>query len=162
MRVLGLDPSLVRTGWGVVESQGSSFRCLGYGCVPTRAGEPLADRLERIYLELREVVARYAPEAAGVETVFTAKNAKVAILLGHARGVAVLAARRAGVPVFEYAPRDIKMSVTGRGGAAKEQVAFMVQRILGLDAPVEPDDASDALAAAICHILRAPASRANL
>lgn len=156
MRVLGLDPSLVRTGWGVVEGRGSSFRCLGYGCVPTRAGEPLADRLERIYLELREVVARYAPEAAGVETVFTAKNAKVAILLGHARGVAVLAARRAGVPVFEYAPRDIKMSVTGRGGAAKEQVAFMVQRILGLDAPVEPDDASDALAAAICHILRAP------
>lgn len=156
MRVIGLDPSLVRTGWGVVESRGSSFHCLGYGCVPTRSDEPLADRLERIYLELTAVLARFTPEAAGVETVFTAKNAKVAILLGHARGVAVLAARRAGVPVFEYAPRDIKMSVTGHGGAAKVQVAFMVQRILGLDAPVEPDDASDALAAAICHIQRAP------
>ncbi len=154
MRVLGLDPSLTRTGWGVVEGRGSSFRCLGYGCVPTKSGEPLADRLERIYLELTAVVSRFAPEAAGVETVFTAKNPKVAILLGHARGVAVLAAKRAGVPVFEYAPRDIKKAVTGRGGAAKEQVAFMVQRILGLDAPVEPDDASDALAAAICHIQR--------
>ena len=154
MRALGLDPSLVSTGWGVVEGRGSSFTCLGYGCVRTRPGEPLADRLERIYLELTAVLSRFSPEAAGVETVFTAKNAKVAILLGHARGVAVLAARRAGVPVFEYAPRDIKKAVTGRGGAAKEQVAFMVQRILGLDAPVKPDDASDALAAAVCHILR--------
>ena len=154
MRVLGLDPSLTRTGWGVVESRGSSFHCLGYGCVPTKSGEPLADRLERIYLELTAVVSRFAPEAAGVETVFTAKNVKVALLLGHARGVAVLAAKRAGVPVFEYEPRKIKMSVVGRGGATKEQVAFMVQRILGLDAPVVPDDASDALAAAICHIHR--------
>jgi crossover junction endodeoxyribonuclease RuvC len=154
VRVLGLDPSLTRTGWGVVESRGSGFRCLGYGCVPTKSGEPLADRLEKIYTELEVVCARFAPEAAGVETVFTAKNPKVAILLGHARGVAVLAAQRAGVPVFEYAPRDIKKAVTGRGGAAKEQVAFMVQRILGLDAPVVPDDASDALAAAICHIQR--------
>jgi crossover junction endodeoxyribonuclease RuvC len=154
VKVLGLDPSLTRTGWGVVESRGSSLRCVGYGCVPTRPGDPLPERLERIYLELTAVLSRYAPEAAGVETVFAAKNAKVAILLGHARGVAVLAAKRAGVPVFEYAPRDIKMSVTGRGGAAKEQVAYMVQRILGLDAPPEPDDASDALAAAICHIQR--------
>jgi crossover junction endodeoxyribonuclease RuvC len=156
VRVLGLDPSLRSTGWGVAEGRGTTFRCLGYGHIPTRSGEPLPERLERIYTELKRVVSRFAPEAAGVETVFTAKNPKVALLLGHARGAAILALTQNNVPVFEYAPRDIKKAVTGRGGAAKEQVAYMVQKILGLDAPAEPDDASDALAAALCHLLRAP------
>ncbi len=156
MRVLGLDPSLRATGWGVVEGAGNTFHCLGCGHIPTKSGVPLPERLERIYLELTAVIARFEPEAAGVETVFTAKNPKVAILLGHARGVAVLAVKRAGVPVFEDAPRDIKKAVTGRGGAAKEQVAYMVKMILGLDESPITTDESDALAAALCHLLRYP------
>lgn len=157
MRVLGIDPSLTSTGWGVAESAGNTFRCLGCGHIPTKSGVPLPERLERIYLELTALIARFEPEAAGVETVFMAKNPKVAILLGHARGVAVLAVKRAGVPVYEYAPRDIKKAVTGRGGAAKVQVAYMVKMILGLDGPPKTSDESDALAAALCHLLRAPA-----
>ena len=157
MRVLGIDPSLTSTGWGVAEGGGTTFRCLGCGHIPTKSTEPLPARLERIYLDIREVIARFEPEAAGVETVFTAKNQKIALLLGHARGVAVLAVKRAGIPVYEYAPRDIKKAVTGRGGAAKVQVAYMVEKILGLDGPPKTNDESDALAAALCHLLRATA-----
>jgi len=143
----------------VAESAGNTFHCLGCGHIPTKSTEPLPERLECIYLELTAVIARFEPEAAGVETVFTAKNPKVAILLGHARGVAVLAVKRAGIPVFEYAPRDIKKAVTGRGGAAKVQVAYMVEKILGLDESPITSDESDALAAALCHLLRAPVDR---
>jgi len=153
--VLGIDPSLSCTGFGLVEQAADGPRGLCYGHIPTKPAWGMPRRLERLYTELTAAVDAYRPDCCAVETIFSARNARTALLLGHARGVVILTAVRAGLPIFEYTPMQIKRAVTGKGRATKEQVGFMVQRLLGIREPITPNDASDALAAAICHLLRA-------
>lgn len=155
MRILGIDPSLTSTGYGIIET-GETLRGLAYGHIPTKSSEPLPDRLERLYLQLTAVIDTWSPDVCAVETIFTAHNPRTALLLGHARGVVLLTARRAKVPLFEYTPMQIKRAVCGRGRSTKEQVRFMVERLLGIAGPITPLDASDALAAAICHQQQPP------
>jgi crossover junction endodeoxyribonuclease RuvC len=149
--ILGIDPGLANTGWGVIEQAGSRLRCLAYGCITTPATDPLPGRLSLIHDQLRTVVGRYGPEACAVESVYFGTNAKTAFATGQARGVAVLAAADCGLPLGEYGPGEIKMAVVGSGSADKGQVQYMVRTILGLECDPSPDHAADALAAAICH-----------
>ena len=151
MIILGIDPGLANTGWGVIEQSGSRFRCLAYGCVVTRAGEPVAQRLALIHDAIQHVIVRYSPEAAAVESVFFGTNAKSAFATGQARGVALLATADAQLELGEYSPVQIKSAVVGSGTADKKQVQFMVRTVLSLDHEPKPDHAADALAAAICH-----------
>jgi crossover junction endodeoxyribonuclease RuvC len=149
MIVLGIDPGSHFTGWGVIEANGRVLRHVASGTIVAQ-GESLAARLTSIAVDLEAILTRYAPQAVAVENIFHAKNSRSALLLGHARGVALLIAARAGASVHEYNPTQIKQSLTGRGRAGKEQVQKMVCMVLG---PIDELrlDASDALAAAICH-----------
>ncbi len=150
MIVLGIDPGLKNTGWGVVERRGSSLRCLAYGCIVTDAHIPVADRLAEIHSGITRVIQRYRPSGCGIESVYFSTNAKTAFATGQARGVALLAV--AGMEVGEYGPGEIKLSTVGNGNADKEQVQYMVRAILDLPQIPEPDHAADALAAAITHV----------
>jgi crossover junction endodeoxyribonuclease RuvC len=147
--ILGIDPGLANTGWGVIETSGSHFRCVAYGCITTESAMPLPERLARIHESLCGVVERYRPVEASVESVYFSNNAKTAFATGQARGVAILAAK--GIPVGEYGPGEIKLAVVGAGDADKHQVQYMVRIVLGLKDEPKPDHAADALAAAICH-----------
>lgn len=152
MRVLGIDCGTSSTGYGVVETDGSGYRLIHYGAIRTSRSTPFAQRLHKIHSELARLVVRYRPDAVAIEEVFYSLNAKSAIKLGHVRGVAMLAAAAAGVPVSEYSPLAVKSAVVGMGRAEKEQVQQMVKVLLGLRERPEPHDAADALAVAICHI----------
>ncbi|MBN1193067.1 MAG: crossover junction endodeoxyribonuclease RuvC [Coriobacteriia bacterium] len=147
--VLGIDPGLKNTGWGVVEQQGSSLRCLAYGCISTEPGSSDSERLSEIHEGLAAVVERYSPQEAAVENVYFSTNVKTAFATGQARGVAMLAVSE--LTVGEYGPGEIKLAVVGNGTADKRQIQYMVRSILGLPRDPEPNHAADALAAAICH-----------
>lgn len=147
--LLGIDPGSRHTGYGVIDQQGNRQHLLACGTISTSAGD-MAPRLGEIYAGLSAVVAEYEPEEAGIEKVFMARNADSALKLGQARGAAITAVVNAGLPVFEYSPRQIKQAVVGRGGAEKHQVAQMVTWLLGLEQK-PASDAADALGAAICH-----------
>ncbi|MEK7706122.1 MAG: crossover junction endodeoxyribonuclease RuvC [Myxococcota bacterium] len=149
MRVLGIDPGSHRTGWGVIEANGSRVEHIASGTIEAR-GETLGARLRAIADGLDDVMAHHRPMAVAVETIFHAKNSRSALQLGHARGVALLCAARFGASIHEYTAGQIKQATTGRGRADKEQVQKMVQLILGLRDELGLDT-SDALAAAICH-----------
>ena len=152
MRVLGIDPGTAITGYGVIEGEGDSLVVTTYGAVTTPANQPLAQRLQHIYRELRALIAEWHPDSAAVEELFFSKNARTALSVGHARGVALLALTEAGLPIQEYKPAEVKQAVAGYGNAPKQQVQGMVQLLLNLDEMPRPDDAADALAVAICHI----------
>jgi crossover junction endodeoxyribonuclease RuvC len=156
MRVFGIDCGTEVTGYGVVENceAGRDVRliCRAMGAIQLDRNKPLPVRLEQVYRELCAKLDEWRPDAVAVEEVFYSVNAKSALKLGQVRGVALLAAAGAGIPVAEYAPLRIKSSVVGYGLAQKEQVQFMVARLLGLAEPPQPSDAADALAIAICHI----------
>jgi crossover junction endodeoxyribonuclease RuvC len=154
MRVLGLDPGSRRTGFGVVERHGNALRCVEHGCVTPRATDTLPARLHHIAREAGAVMDRVAPDAVVIEEAFFRENVRSALVLGHVRGALLVAAVDRGLEVVEYSPREIKLGVTGNGGAAKEQVAFMVRRLLGLER-LPAADAADALAGALCHLNRA-------
>jgi crossover junction endodeoxyribonuclease RuvC len=154
MRVLGLDPGSRRTGFGLVERLGNRLRCVGHGTVVPAARLPLPQRLRAIASQVGELMDRERPDAVVVEEAFYHESARSTLVLGHVRGVLLLAAAERGLEVAEYTPRAIKLSVTGRGAAAKDQVGFMVRRLLDLRGPLAPD-AADALAAALCHLQRA-------
>jgi len=152
VRILGVDPGSVTTGFGVIDSERGRLNLVEQGAIRTRRGAELAERLGTIHDGLREVIARTRPIAIAVETPFAGKNVNSLIQLAHARGVILLAARTASLEVFEYAPRSVKSAVVGYGGAEKEQVAKMVRMLLPGCAALElSPDASDALAIAICH-----------
>ena len=153
MRVLGLDPGSRRTGFGVVDRRGNRLSCVEHGCVPPPAGMALPQRLHLIAREAGDVMDRVAPDAVVIEEAFFAQNVRSAMVLGHVRGALIVAAVQRGIEVAEYSPREIKLGVTGNGGAAKEQVAAMVRRLLDL-ATVPGADAADALAGALCHLNR--------
>ena len=150
MRLIGFDPGLRHTGWGVIETEGNRLRYVADGTVRPDPGQDMAQRLRGIHEGLAAVLARYRPDEAAVEETFVNVNPESTLKLGQARGVVLLAPALLGIPVFEYAPNRIKKAVVGAGHAAKEQVQFMVARLLpGCD--FSSADAADALAVAICH-----------
>jgi len=152
MRVLGIDPGTVTSGYGLVDGSGGKLGFVAAGGITTSAKLTFPERLKRIYDGLDGVMEEHNPDAVALESVFFAKNVQSALKLGHARGVAVLAAVNRGIPVFEYSALQIKQSVVGYGAAEKPQVQKMVKALLNLKELPKPHDASDALAAAICHI----------
>lgn len=161
-RVVGIDPGLASTGWGVVESDGTRYRYRAHGVIATPARTPVGIRLRTIFHELQSIISVYEPDAAGVESLFFAKNATSAIPVAQARGVVYLALSLAEVPTFDYPPQAIKQAIVGQGRAEKHQVQELVRVLLGLGEIPSPDHAADALAAAICHLANAPlAERIN-
>lgn len=153
MIVLGVDPGSHATGYGVIAT-GPVVRMLDGGVIRATRNAPLAERLLAIHTALTAVIAEHAPDAMAVEDLFNAKNPRSSLILGHARGAILLAGAQAGLAVAEYAPREIKLALTGNGAAAKEQVRFMVMRLLALKTEL-PLDQSDALAVALAHAGRA-------
>lgn len=151
MVILGIDPGLAHTGWGVVETRGSACRARAYGCVTTTAAEPIDVRLGRICRTLSEVIEKYGPTELAIESIYFGENTKSAIATAQARGAAIVACSTAGLSVGEYTPMQIKQAVVGTGAADKHQVTYMVRSILALDHDPRPDHAADALAAAVCH-----------
>lgn len=150
LRILGLDPGLRRTGWGIVEAVDNRLRHIANGTIRPPTDGEMADRLAHLHFELERVIAAHAPAAAAVEAVFVHKNADSALRLGQARGIALLVPAQQGLAVAEYAANAIKKSVVGVGHAAKEQIGLMVTTLLPGCAP-DSEDAADALAVAICH-----------
>lgn len=151
MVILGIDPGLAHTGWGIVEERRGEVRARAYGCIETSAGSDLAARLRRIADELSAVVRRYQPQEAAVEGIYFGANVRSAIPTAHARGAALVACSLCGVEVGEYTPMQIKQAVVGTGAADKAQVTYMVRTLLRLDHDPKPDHAADALACAVCH-----------
>jgi len=151
MFVLGIDPGLSLTGYGIVEA-GRPLRAVAAGVVRTNPEAPISDRLAELFDDLSAVIAEFRPEEAAIEEVFVNRNLQTAMSVGRASGVAILAAARAGLRVTEYTPSAVKLAVTGYGDAAKEQVQTMVARRLGLPTAPSPADAADALAVALCHL----------
>ncbi|MBI5683352.1 MAG: crossover junction endodeoxyribonuclease RuvC [Deltaproteobacteria bacterium] len=151
MRILGIDPGSITTGYGVVDNKKGKLFCVSDGSISTVKKSPLQERLSIVFDLLCNIIADYKPDAVAVEDIFFAKNVRSAIMLGQARGVALLCAGKANLPVFEYSPAKVKQSIVGYGNATKEQVQRMVKTLLKM--PVIPKaDAADALAVAICHI----------
>ncbi len=142
-------------GTGLVDYENNSFILVDFAVIKPRPSDSLAKRLEFLYSGLMEKIKVFEPDVLSIEEAFYGANARTALVMGHVRGAAMVCGRQAGLPVFEYAARKVKSSITGNGAATKEQVQFMVQRLLGLKAPPTPFDASDALAIALCHALNA-------
>jgi crossover junction endodeoxyribonuclease RuvC len=152
VRIFGIDPGSERTGYGCVESLGSRQRIVSSGAISSPAGATFPDKLLRIHQRLSVILAECAPDCVAIENLFHAVNVRSALKLGHARGVAMLAAVEAGLPVLEYSPAEVKRALVGYGRAEKPQVAQMVKLLLRLDRVPQPHDAADALAVAICHL----------
>jgi len=154
VRILGVDPGSHRTGYGVIAQDGGNVRYAASGVIRPPTGAGRFDRLRVIFEEIRRVIEKEKPNQFAIEDVFYSRNARSSLVLGEARGAAILAATMADLPVAEYSPREVKLSVTGNGAAHKSQVKFMLGRILGLEPPPESEDESDALAIAMCHAFR--------
>jgi crossover junction endodeoxyribonuclease RuvC len=152
VRIFGIDPGASRTGYGCVELLRSRHRLVACGALAGPASASFPDRLRIIHQGLLALLATHHPDCVVVENIFHARNARSALKLGHARGVALLAAAESGIPIAEYTPAEIKRAVVGYGRAEKQQVGHMVKLLLGLDAVPAPHDAADALAVAICHL----------
>jgi crossover junction endodeoxyribonuclease RuvC len=148
LRILGLDPGSRRTGFGVIECRGAEYVHVAHGCISV-GGAAMAERLRTIFEGLQTLIAEHSPGEVAVERVFVNRNVQSALKLGQARGAALCAVPQ-GLPVFEYAPRAIKLALVGSGAAEKSQVAHMIRTLLGLQERIGPD-ASDALAVAVCH-----------
>ncbi len=149
--IIGIDPGTRVTGYGVVRVHNNHFDPIDYGCIRPPSGLKLSDRYLIIFNGIEELLKQYQPSDLVVETQFVNRNVQSALKLGMARGAVVIAARKNGVPVYEYAPTKAKLAVCGNGRASKTQVQGMVQRLLQLAEPPKPEDAADALALAICH-----------
>jgi len=152
VRIFGIDPGSERTGYGCVESDGRRHVLVACGAVAAPPGDTFPNRLARIHSELSALLTSHRPDCVAIENVFHAANVRSALKLGHARGVAMLAAVEAGCDVVEYTPAEVKRAVVGYGRAEKHQVGQMVKLLLGLSATPSPHDAADALAVAICHL----------
>ncbi len=151
MIVLGIDPGYALMGWGVVEQTGSRLTLLGYGCIETKAGEPMQDRLRKLQLGVRDLTLMYHPDEVAFEELFFAQNVTTALMVGAARGAAIISAAEYTENLYEYTPMQIKQAVTGYGKADKHQVQQMVRMLLNMDHIPKPDDAADAIACAITH-----------
>lgn len=151
MIIIGIDPGTEVTGFGIISYDGIECKVIDYGCIRPPRGRKLSDRYLIIFNALDELLQKYSPEALAIETQYVAKNAQSAIKLGMARGVAVVAAKRKGLQVYEYTPSKAKKAVVGNGSASKQQVQGMIKMLLKLPTLPTPEDAADALALAICH-----------
>ena len=152
MKIFGIDPGSERTGYGCIESAGNRHRLVICGALAPPARATFPEKLMAIHAGLKALLERHRPECVAVEDIFYARNVRSALKLGHARGVALLAASEAGLPVAEYSPAEIKRAVVGYGRAEKPQVQEMVRLLLGLEAAPSPHDVADALAVAVCHL----------
>jgi crossover junction endodeoxyribonuclease RuvC len=159
--VLGVDPGTAITGYGVVKGEGRTSSLLECGVIRTDARAPLAERLAQIYDGIAEVIGRHQPDRLAVENAFYSKNVHTTLVLGHARGVILLAGARAGLPVDEFAPAEIKKAVVGAGAATKSQVQFMTTRLLRLKVAPSPADAADGVAAALTCLIAGSGQRAT-
>ncbi len=153
MLIIGIDPGSHTTGYGLVDETGGRLRLVGAGVVRPPRGRGLPERLKAIHVGLAGILDEHRPDAMAVEDVFNSRNARSSLILGQARGAVLLAGALRDLPIAEYAPGEVKMALTGNGAATKEQVRFMVKRLLGPGAP-DQLDASDALGVALCHALR--------
>ena len=151
MRVLGIDPGLTRAGYGVVEEAGGRLKALDHGTIRA-SGNDVPDQLAALRARLATVLARHRPDAMSIERLFVTRNQQTAIRVGQASGVIMLVAAEAGIPVTEYGPLQVKQAIVGVGNATKDQVTYMVRRLLGLAEKPDTADAADALALAICHL----------
>jgi crossover junction endodeoxyribonuclease RuvC len=151
--VLGIDPGIGTTGYGVVGENEAGEACLvAYGAIETKPGEPMPERLRALHTALSALLQEYRPESVAVEQLFFGRNVTTAISVGQARGVVLLAAAQAGLPVYEYKPAEVKQALSGYGNADKRQMQEMVRMLLNLDQVPRPDDAADAVAIAVCHL----------
>ena len=148
---MGIDPGYAIVGYGLVKKEGNSIKPLQYGVIRTAADIPIEQRLNEIYEDLTALIEAFKPESVAIEKLYFNTNEKTAINVSQARGVIILACTRAGIPIYEYTPLQVKMSVVGYGRAEKKQVQEMTRSILKLDKIPKPDDAADALAIAVCH-----------
>jgi len=151
MIILGIDPGLAIMGYGIIQYEGNRFKSVDYGAITTPSTMPTPIRLKTIYKELNEIIIKYNPDVVAIEELFFNTNVKTALLVGHARGVAVLSAANNDKEIFEYTPLQVKQGVVGYGRADKAQVQQMVKTLLNLSKAPKPDDVADALAVAICH-----------
>lgn len=159
MRTIGIDPGTATMGWGVVDETSGTLQLVDFGALTTPKDMPQHQRLVELYTGLGSLLARYQPEAAAVEELFFSRNVTNALTVGQARGVALLALAQAGVAIYEYKPREVKLAIAGYGAADKKQMQEMVRLTLSLARIPRPDDAADALAIAICHAYSAPMLR---
>ena len=150
--ILGIDPGIADTGYGLIKDEGGKLTCLAYGSIRTKAGVDLTSRLLALNEELDGIIKRYKPDLAAIEQLFFNKNVRTALVVGQARGVALLTLKQNGLPVIDFTPAQVKRAVSAYGQAPKKQVQKMVQIILNLAALPQPDDAADALAIAICAL----------
>jgi crossover junction endodeoxyribonuclease RuvC len=151
MRILGIDPGIGRTGWGVLDVQGPTYSVQGFGCIETTKDELVESRLETLYNELLRLLTTYKPDALAIEELFFNTNVSTALVVGQARGIVFLASKQNNVPIAVYTPLQIKLAVTGYGRADKKQVGQMIKTILHLSEIPKPDDTADALAIALTH-----------
>jgi len=158
---LGIDPGTAIVGYALVEARGSQLSMLACDVITTPAGMPMTKRLQSIYSRLTEIIDTYHPHEAAMEELFFAKNARTAMMVAQARGVAMLALANGDLSIAEYTPKQVKQAVTGYGSANKEQVGEMIRILLHLSSIPRPDDAADAAAVAICHLHTAPFAREN-
>jgi crossover junction endodeoxyribonuclease RuvC len=155
MIIFGIDPGTAITGFGVIEARNNTVSQVDWGVITTRADAPLSERLCTIFDGIEGYLTRYRPDRVAIEQAFYAKNVHTTLLLGHARGVLMLASRKAGAAIAEYSPREIKKAITGNGGAEKSQVEYMIRMILSLGNAVNKSDAFDALGVAVCDFYHA-------
>lgn len=151
MRILGIDPGIGRTGWGIIEEEGGKIKAIAFDCFQTPAGEAIPIRLEKIYTHIQSILRQYKPHALAIEDLFFNTNAKTALVVGQARGVVILATAQANVPLAIYTPLQVKIAVAGYGRAEKTQIGHMIKAILKMPSVPKPDDTADALAIALTH-----------
>jgi crossover junction endodeoxyribonuclease RuvC len=151
MRILGIDPGIGRTGWGVVDESGGKVKVIDYGCLETPKEHSLEQRIETLYDTITKIISAHKPEALAIESLFFNKNVTTALAVGQARGVVLLAAAQNKMPVTSYTPQQVKIGVTGYGKADKAQVGQMIKLVLKLQSIPKPDDTADALAIAVTH-----------
>lgn len=150
--ILGIDPGIAKTGYGVISvGADDAPKLVTFGHISTNAKNDLAQRLHTLYQQLQRIIQETRPDVLSIESIFYSENVRTAIVMGHARGAAIVAGMNNQTQISEYAPREIKQSVVGNGAASKSQVRYMVARLLNYKEPIQPDDASDALAVALCH-----------
>ena len=154
MKVLGIDPGLGNTGYGIVSVVNNNFELIDFGVIKTNSKDKLAHRLQIIFNAISQLISEHKPTIFSIEEIFYSKNVKSSLLLGHARGVSMAAASVNNVLVYEYAARKIKQSLTGNGNAHKDQVQFMVKNLLKMNEAPKSNDASDALGVALCYLLQ--------
>jgi len=154
LRILGIDPGLSTTGYGVIDESEQVLDVVTFGGIKKSPKASFTENLLAIYQNINQIIMEYRPDGCAIENIFYHQNKKTAIIMGHVRGVAMVAAAERGLPVHEYSPKEVKLSIVGMGGASKQQVQAMVKTLLKMNEIPQPEDAADALAVAICHYHR--------